>query len=76
MELLSTASPPYVELYRFMNTPDPLACIGLRIYRRKKPHRRVHSYLSYTHFQMIANPPDEEAKKWVGEWQHRTPVGK
>jgi len=25
---------------------------------------------------MIANPPDEEAKKWVGEWQHRTPVGK
>ncbi|WVQ80309.1 hypothetical protein IAT38_002414 [Cryptococcus sp. DSM 104549] len=30
----------------------------------------------YVSTDMIANPPDETAKAWVGEWESRTPVGR
>ncbi|KAK8870090.1 hypothetical protein IAR55_000660 [Kwoniella newhampshirensis] len=30
----------------------------------------------YVSTDMIANPPDETAKAWVGEWEKRTPVGR
>lgn len=30
----------------------------------------------YVSTDMIANPPDEEAKAWASEWQQRTPAGR
>lgn len=30
----------------------------------------------YVNTDMIANPPDEEARAWSQEWQRRTPAGR